>query len=123
MPRKQPAAVVPFGASFVRGKPQQLERMTIRILELVRLDASRSAIGFRDRLRRAGDALQSERAQMLVCFVHVAHHDCEVLEPQIVGAAVDRDRLAAGGDVLLELNLLLAELQRGHAYSRAEYSG
>ena len=97
--------------------------MAVGILELVGLDAGRGFVRFGNGLRCAGDALDRERAQVLVGALHVAHHHREVLEPQIVRAAVDRDRLTAGREVLLELDLLVAELQRRAAHARAEHAG
>jgi hypothetical protein len=46
-----------------------------------------------------------------------------VLKPKIVGAAVDRDRLAARRHVLLELDLLIAQLERRGPYTGAEHAG
>ena len=60
---------------------------------------------------------------MLVGALHVAHDDGEVLEPEIVRAAVDGDRLTAGRQVLLQLDALVSELQRRAAHARAEHAG
>ena len=50
-------------------------------------------------------------AQQGVSLVHVADNDCNVLEPAIVAARVNRKRPSPGSEELDELNVLIPQAQ------------
>jgi hypothetical protein len=81
------AGVRPDPVFLPRWKPEQLERVAIEIAKLERAHAAtarrqalRSAVADRPPIRT--------RAEMRIGPIHVRHDDREVLEPQIVAAAV-----------------------------------
>jgi hypothetical protein len=61
-------------------------------------------------------------AQLLIGFVHIADYDGDVLEPAVVGARVDGNRPALGGEIFGQFYDFAAELQARHAHAGAENS-
>jgi hypothetical protein len=59
--------------------------------------------------------------QLRVSPVHVAHDHGHVLEPAIVAVPVRRSRATAGREILGELQILVAQAQRGHPCPGAGY--
>ena len=61
-------------------------------------------------------------AQQGISLVHVADNDCNVLEPAIVAARVDRDRTTFRRQIFSEFDELVAEPHSYHANSQSEHT-
>jgi len=102
---------VPRSAAGAGREPDQLQRVTVRVAELERAHA---AVHRRQALRSAvADRVPSgAAAQVAVGGVHIVHHDGQVLEPQVVAAAVHRVGPARRGN-LHQRNRVRPQSQQG----------
>src|SRR5262245_16522591 len=83
---KPVARSVPSLISLAYGKPQDLERMAVRVLEVERADPARIQVPIREALRRRRGVLDAMLSEPRVGTIHVAHDDRDVLKPTIVTA-------------------------------------
>jgi len=77
----------PLRTTLVRRKPEQFERMPVGI---AKLESPHTAAARRQTLGSAGAdrSPTGTGAQVGICPIHVGHHDRQMLEPEIVAAAV-----------------------------------
>ena len=94
---KELAGILPRRVALSRREIDQLERMTLRVMKLDRLDAGRAGIGRRDGDGMRGDLPHIVVLQDFVGSIHVADDDGHMLEPGVVAVGPHRDEPAGGG--------------------------
>ena len=84
---KQPAfGCLPLRVAFAGGELQDLERMTVGVLEVERLDSARRDVPIREPLRLGRCVLDLVLSEARIGGIHVGDDDRDVLEPAIVAA-------------------------------------
>ncbi len=94
-PKKQPVPVLPARLAFAGRKLDQFHGMPIRIAEVDGTNSAGTRVPHRQRLRPGGDRRGPGPQRDPIGPVDIGHHDCEMLEPEIVAARSGRDRPAA----------------------------
>src|SRR5215471_12055747 len=107
---------LPSWIALAAGKPDELERVAVRIAEVERPDAASSRVRERDGLRRGRDGLDSMIAKPPIRGVHVSDHDGHVLESLVVALRALKDRPASLGE-FVKLHVLAAQVQARRANS------
>ena len=113
---------VPLRVALSVRELEDFEWVTVRVLEVERLDPARRGIPVWKALRLGRGVLDVVFTQARVCLAHVGHDDGDVLEPAIVAARVDGNRSPARREVLGELNFLAAESHADNAHAKAEHA-
>src|SRR5438270_4977597 len=106
----------PFSKTFVWWKLQDLQWVPIGIFEVEGADSSRIVVPVRKALRAGRGMLDSVLAKPCVSFVHIRDNDGDVLKRPVITACVCWNRTAFGGEILGQLNLLVAELHAHHSH-------
>ena len=85
---------LPARIAFAWREANHFEVVLIRIAKIERPNARCAQVPIGQPLWIGGYKLNFECAQFIECHVHVAHHDCDVLKPQIIAPRVFGNRLS-----------------------------
>src|SRR5262249_20751834 len=116
------ARTMPPRIPLSRREPQDLQRVTLGILEVKGADPARVRIPVRQPPRRPRSVFHAMLAQPGVSAIHVAHDDRDVLEPAIVASRVRRDRSTSWRQILRQLDLFVPESHPDDAQPEPEHS-